>query len=149
MVITCEDTVGFSSLPEIRQKTPDTIVWGFDSFTGLPSDCGGYVITKETFDLGGKLPSVESNVRLVKGYFDQSIDEWLAAEVKGPATISLLHVDSDLYESCQILLEKLNQYIVAGTVVLFDEYFNYPNWQSHSHRSPIALRVCHRTAVAM
>ena len=91
------------------------------------------MITKETFDLGGKLPSVESNVRLVKGYFDQSIDEWLAAEVKGPATISLLHVDSDLYESCQILLEKLNQYIVAGTVVLFDEYFNYPNWQKHEY----------------
>ena len=24
----------------VRQKAPDTIVWGFDSFTGMPSDCG-------------------------------------------------------------------------------------------------------------
>jgi hypothetical protein len=117
----------------IKVKSPNTLVWGFDSFAGLPSDWAGYFITKETFDLHGYVPSVRSNVRLVKGFFDESIDKWLGAQENLDATISLLHIDSDLYESCVTILEKFKQFISQGTFILFDEYFNYPNWKKHEH----------------
>jgi hypothetical protein len=118
---------------KIKKSAPEKHVWGFDSFAGLPSDWTGYFITKETFDLHGYVPPVRSNVRLVKGFFDKSIDKWLESKSNADATISLLHVDSDIYDSCVTILEKLKQFIVPGTFILFDEYFNYPNWKKHEY----------------
>lgn len=115
----------------IEKKTPGRKVWGFDSFEGLPSDWAGYIITKETFNLQGRLPRVGSNVQLVKGYFSDSLDEWINSNTRGIDKISILHIDSDLYDSCNTILTKLNHLIVPGTFILFDEYFNYPNWQKH------------------
>ncbi|SNX29109.1 Macrocin-O-methyltransferase (TylF) [Polynucleobacter meluiroseus] len=117
----------------IKKHTPTKVIWGFDSFSGLPSDWSGYFITKETFDLQGYLPKVRKNTRLIKGFFDKSIDEWLEMNDVLESSISLLHIDSDLYESCVVILEKLKKFIVPGTFILFDEYFNYPNWKKHEY----------------
>jgi hypothetical protein len=32
-------------------------------------------------------------------------------------------------------LDALKDRIVEGTVVVFDEYFNYPGWKRHEHRA--------------
>jgi hypothetical protein len=48
---------------------------------------------------------------------------------------AFLHVDCDLYSSTKTILESLSDRIVAGTVIVFDEYFNYPNWRSHEHKA--------------
>jgi hypothetical protein len=29
----------------------------------------------------------------------------------------------------------LKNQIASGTVIVFDEYFNYPNWQQHEYRA--------------
>ena len=99
------------------------IVWGFDSFEGLPDDWGGYTITKDTFNQNGLLPRVRKNVKLVKGYFDQSLPEWVTRNHIN--AVSLLHVDSDLYESAMDIFRNLDKYIVDGTIIVFDEYFAY------------------------
>jgi hypothetical protein len=117
----------------VGKRSPSATFWGFDSFEGLPSDWSGYVITKETFNLQGKLPRVAPNVKLVKGFFDISIDDWFFRQGKPNEPISILHIDCDLYESCKVVLEKMDNYIEPGTFILFDEYFNYPNWQMHEY----------------
>lgn len=119
----------------VRTRAPSKTVWGFDSFEGLPNDWGGYVITKETFDQGGTLPPVAPNVKLVKGFFDATLPGWTKNNLSPESKISLLHVDSDLYESCQTILNELNAHICPGTFILFDEYFNYPHWQNHEFKS--------------
>ena len=43
--------------------------------------------------------------------------------------IALLHVDCDLYSSTVTILNELKDNIVPGTVIVFDEYINYPGWQ--------------------
>ena len=43
--------------------------------------------------------------------------------------MALLHVDSDLYSSAVTVLNTLNHQLVEGTVIVFDEYMNYPGWQ--------------------
>jgi len=128
------NTINFIS-KLIDKKTPGRKVWGFDSFEGLPSDWAGYIITKETFDLKGRLPRVHKNVELVKGFFDKSLEEWLKNYTQEIKKISILHIDSDLYESCNTILNKLNNYIIPGTYILFDEYFNFPNWENHEYKS--------------
>jgi hypothetical protein len=71
---------------------------------------------------------VPSNVRLHKGWFDKSLPEWLAVN-PGPA--AFIHNDSDLYSSAVTIFDLLATRMQPGTIVLFDEFFNYPGWKQH------------------
>jgi len=107
-------------------------VHGFDSFRGLPQ---GWAGTKEgggAFDQRGKLPRVPANARLHVGWFNETLPAFLAEE-KGPA--AFVHIDCDIYESTRVVFELLSTRIVPGTVIVFDEYFNYPGWQQHEFRA--------------
>lgn len=46
-----------------------------------------------------------------------------------------MHIDCDLYSSTRTILALLAPRIVAGTIILFDEYFNYPNWEQHEYKA--------------
>lgn len=35
-----------------------------------------------------------------------------------------------MYSSTQTMFKLLKNNIQAGTVIVFDEYFNYPNWEN-------------------
>ena len=98
-------------------------VYGFDSFEGLPEDWKqGH--EKGTFALEA-LPQVRPNVRLHKGWFEDTIP---AFREQHPEQIAFLHLDADLYSSTRTVFELLGDAIVAGTVIAFDEFFNYPGW---------------------
>ena len=49
--------------------------------------------------------------------------------------IALLHIDCDLYSSTDYVLSTLKPAIRSGTVIVFDEYFNYPGWKQHEHKA--------------
>jgi predicted O-methyltransferase YrrM len=106
----------------------EQVVYGFDSFEGLPEDWYPSH-AKGMFNLGGALPDLKTergNVRLIKGWFEDSVPRF-AQEVSGPA--AFLHIDCDLYSSAKTVLEALGDRIVPGTVIVFDEYLNHPGWQ--------------------
>lgn len=106
----------------------DGLIYGFDSFEGLPEDWYP-THAKGMFDLGGALPDLKlerDNVRLVKGWFSETLPRF-AEEVRGPA--AFLHIDSDLYSSAKTVIEALAERIVPGTVIAFDDYLNHPGWQ--------------------
>jgi predicted O-methyltransferase YrrM len=117
------------TINHIATLVPDLPVYGFDSFEGLP-EVWRPGFAKHTF--AQPTPDVRPNVTLVKGWFEQSLPGFLADH---PGTISLLHVDCDLYSSTRTIFEHLGSRIVAGTVIVFDEYFNYPGWRQHEHRA--------------
>lgn len=105
-------------------------IYGFDSFEGLPEDWRtGY--SKGRF--AQTLPMTAPNVRLLVGWFENSLDEFTQICPEGP--ISLIHVDCDLYSSTKTILERLADRIVPGTVLVFDEYFNYPGWEVHEFKA--------------
>lgn len=122
--------------------TNDTL-YGFDSFEGLPEDWDiSYNPKKNKHKKGyfavDKLPKVKKNVKLVKGFFDASLPEWL--ETNNPKPIKLLHVDSDLYSSAKTVLTLLNDYIVPGTIIVFDEFYawgrkKYETWAEHEYKA--------------
>lgn len=119
------------SLRQIAGMTART-VHGFDSFQGLPEDWSGNVQRRGKFSTRGKLPRVPANVRLHAGWFEDTLPEF--AEVhEGP--IAFMHVDCDLYSSTTTVLKSLGAWLVSGTVIVFDEYFNYPGWQEHEFRA--------------
>jgi len=116
----------------IARKIGDRTIHGFDSFQGLPEDWSGYNLGQRAFDAGGRMPKVPSNVRLYGGWFEDSIPPWLDAN---PGPVAFIHVDCDLYESTRTIFTHLADRIVPGTIILFDEYFNYPNWEQHEFKA--------------
>jgi len=121
------------SINYIAKKLPERKIYGFDSFKGLNEHWYGTKVKKGEFNLNGILPSVEKNVILFPGLFEKTIPVFLA-EVKGmPAEI--LHIDSDTYESCELVLRLLQKKVVKGTIIIFDEFFGYPNFKAHEFRA--------------
>jgi hypothetical protein len=113
-----------SSINHTARLTKNT-VFGFDSFQGLPEDWGGDQKKKGTFRVS-KIPRVEKNVILVKGWFNETIPPFLNQHA---GKIGFLHVDCDLYSSTKIIFDSLGSRLQAGSVIVFDDYFNYPRWE--------------------
>ncbi|MDR0529401.1 MAG: class I SAM-dependent methyltransferase [Zoogloeaceae bacterium] len=106
-------------------------VYGFDTFTGLP-EFWRNDFPEGAFDVSGEKLNFEPNCVLYKGLFDDTLPKFLQ-DVQG--TASLIHVDCDLYSSTVSVFRNLAPRIRAGTVLVFDEYFNYPGWQNHEHKA--------------
>ena len=122
--IACEFGVfGGASLSQIRnyRKPP---VFGFDSWKGLPAAWN--IASDVTYEAGhfarDKPTDFATGVQLVEGWFNETIPQWLA-ETEG--AIQMLHVDCDLYWSCKDVLFGLNDRLVEGTVIVFDELCNF------------------------
>lgn len=104
-------------------------VTGFDSFGGLPETW------RTGFDAGTFARAVPPEVPgadIVVGLFDETLPSFLEHHA---GIVSFLHLDADLYSSTDVVLRALAGRIVPGTVIVFDEFFNYPGWQDHEKRA--------------
>lgn len=105
-------------------------VYGFDAFKGLPErwrDGFG----KGTFKRGD-LPMVRANVVLIKGWFNETLPNFLKDNDR---PVSFIHIDCDLYSSTKTVFDCLSQRIHPGCVIVFDEYFNYPGWEEGEYKA--------------
>ncbi len=109
----------------IAKRINGKVIYGFDSFEGLP-DHWRVGMERGHFKLD-KLPEVDNNVKLVAGYFDASIPNFLQGNQI--SSIAFMHIDCDLYTSTKTIFNNLHPYLANGTIIVFDEYFNYPGWQ--------------------
>jgi predicted O-methyltransferase YrrM len=103
-------------------------VYGFDSFNGLPEAWSSYPVGA----FAGEPLSIPHNVRLVRGLFDDTLDDFLELL---PDPAAFVHVDCDLYRSTKTVLDKLERRLVPGTVIVFDEFHGYPGWQEHEFKA--------------
>jgi len=109
-------------------------VWGFDSFVGLPEPW----FTKSTqqgpshpagkFSLEGEELVNLPNVELIAGWFNDTIPTWLE---QNSGNICFLHIDSDLYSSALTVLTLLNDRIIPGTVIVFDEMYPWADYNQY------------------
>ena len=120
------------TLNQFARWLPDKTVFGFDGFAGLPEDWTSRM--RRGFFARDKLPRVRDNCELVVGWFDQTLPDF-KRDVITSGPIALLHVDCDLYSSTVTVLNTLKDNIVPGTVIIFDEYINYPGWQQDEFRA--------------
>ena len=110
------------SLGVIAKARMGREVHGFDSFEGLPQDYRPHV-RQGAFALD-RLPRVEG-AELVVGWFEDTLPGFLDTH---PGPVDFLHVDGDLYSSAVTVLSLVGPRLLAGSVVIFDELFNYPGW---------------------
>ena len=120
-----------ASLAQIAKFFPDRTVHGFDSFVGLPEAWGAKAAG--AFDIGAKPPQLSvSNVEFHVGWFNDTIPVF-AQKYSGP--LAFAHLDADLYSSTKTVFDALGDWFVAGTIVVFDDYFGYFGWQRHEHKA--------------
>jgi hypothetical protein len=109
-------------------------VYGFDTFQGLPTDWrsgfgrGTFYIPNNT---NIKVPR---NTMLVKGLFIDTLPIQLRSiddKYKCHTPVSFVHIDCDIYDGARDVLFLLSSRFVSGTIIVFDELFNYPNFEKH------------------
>jgi predicted O-methyltransferase YrrM len=105
-------------------------IYGFDSFAGLPEAWPGY-LPKGAFRQE-RPPVLRQNVEVVVGLFAETLPRFLAEH---PDNVAFMHVDCDLYSSTKTIFEHLGPRRTSGTVIVFDEYFNYPGWEDGEYRA--------------
>lgn len=117
------------SFLEFLKRCPDRQVYGFDSFEGLPE--AWWTRPKGTFS--SPPPRVSNpNGHLVKGWYDESVPQFFSG---WSGRIAILHIDCDLYSSTVVALKYALEHCGLGTVVIFDEFYNYPGFELHEWRA--------------
>jgi predicted O-methyltransferase YrrM len=104
-------------------------VFGFDSFQGLPEDWRTN-IPAGTFKTDG-VPEVPG-AELIVGLFEDTLPDFFASHGD---PVAFVHLDADLYSSTTTVLAHVGPRLRPGSVIVFDEYFNYPGWEQHEHRA--------------
>lgn len=105
-------------------KFTEDKVYGFDSFEGLPEKWrDGF--DKGFFNRDGVLPEVNENVILIKGWFNETLEDFIKTQKK---KISFMHLDADLYSSTKYVLDTVKDYLDTDCIIVFDELVNYPGF---------------------
>lgn len=112
------------TLNHFARLFPTKQVYGFDSFKGLPENWTSRM--QAGYFSRTNLPSVRKNCELLVGWFTDTLPKF---KQQHSEPLCLLHIDSDLYSSAKFVLSELATQIVPGTIIVFDEYINYPGWQ--------------------
>ncbi len=82
---------------------------------------------------GGKPPLLPHNVIIHTGKFSATLSRFVKKNKK--KKIALLYVDCDLYSSTITGLTTLAPLIRSGTVIVFDEFINYPSYENHEFKA--------------
>ena len=102
-------------------------IWGFDSFQGLPKttehdlDCwseGQYAADYASVSKRLKCEQ-RPHIHLVKGWFS---DSFKRPEVQSIEKIAFARVDCDLYEPAVECLDYLENRLVDGAILVFDDW---------------------------
>lgn len=114
-----------ASINHTAKKYPHRKFYGFDSFEGFPDD--GRKDWIQDFSVDGNMPTVPENVTLIKGYFSNTLDDFLA---QCDDEIAIVNVDCDIYSSTKDIFDSLLKYkkIKPGMAISFDELISYSNY---------------------
>ena len=115
-------------------KTKNLEIFGFDSFEGLEEDWNMNEYNPiGTFSLNKKKPKVKDNVKLIQGKVQDTLEEFLKTNKEKKIIFS--HLDMDTFTPTKFTLEKIKPFLTKGSILLFDQFYGYPNWQQHEYKA--------------
>jgi hypothetical protein len=112
----------------------------FDSWQGLPEP---WVLRRKNNLHGKKLEGglPKGAFASVKPVFHRDdmimVEGWFKDTLPKPdmGDLSFVHVDCDLYSSTKTVLQRCNEQIVPGTIILFDELWGYECWREGEYKA--------------
>jgi len=122
-----------TSINYFSNAQPNLTWYGFDSFEGFQEDWVGGYFGKDSFSMNGKIPKVNKNVKLIKGWFKDTLPNFLKGMSKN---IAFINMDCDTYESTKQVLDMIGpERLVPNTRILFDEYHSYIGWKFGEYKA--------------
>lgn len=113
-------------------------IYGFDSFEGLEEEWSiDEYYPVGTFTLNKKLPKVKNNVILIKGKVQDTLEKFL--DKNKNKKIIFIHLDMDTYLPTKFTLEKIKPFLIKGSILIFDQFYGYANWQNHEYKAFIEV----------
>ena len=114
----------------ISQCSQGKTLYSFDSFEGLPENWNG---DNPKGAYACKPPQVPPDgVSLVVGLFQDTLPSFLAEHRD---YVAFVHIDCDLYSSTKTVLTQLAPRFVEGTVLNFNEFWDYPGESEHEAKA--------------
>lgn len=102
-----------------QNSHPQSMFYGFDTFTGLPEDFGPY--KKGSFNNQNAPPQIsDSRAKFYQGLFQQTLPGFLGEFKNDKRKIIML--DADLYSATLYVLTKLAPLLKKDDIILFDEF---------------------------
>jgi len=100
-------------------RNPNSKLHGFDTFEGLPEPWLDNSYPAGYFSTGGKIPQIDdSRVQFFKGLFEETLPDYKLP----PHETLIVMLDADLYSATAFVLNTLQDAIVPGTYLYFDEF---------------------------
>jgi len=129
-----------------RNIGSDKIIYGFDSWQGLPEKWKTKykIFSKGHYNMNGKIPNVESNVKLISGLFEDTLPKFYDEYILEPT--AFVHIDCDLYSSTKTVLDNIGKTLITGSIVVFDEWFS----EDHEQKAFLEwLEISNKKAVCL
>jgi hypothetical protein len=107
----------------LNQANVQYVIYGFDLFTGLPRSWRSAPAGE--FDNGGQAPAIDSpNVHFVIGDVVKTFNAEFLEEFRRNEIQLVVLLDLDLYEPTVFVYTLLDEYLLNGDLVWFDEAFD-------------------------
>ncbi|MDD5691127.1 MAG: macrocin O-methyltransferase [Candidatus Omnitrophica bacterium] len=72
-----------------------------------------------------------NNVRLIRGYFEETVKGKLANEISGRDCCAIIFIDCDLMGPALIALNFIKPILQKGSVIILDDYWAYRGSRNH------------------
>ena len=116
----------------INKNTEDVIVYGFDTFTGLPEDWAesseNVLYTKNSFSVHGIPEDTEKN-KFIVGRIEDTLSNFLKEKNQ---KIRFIHLDLDLYSTSKNAFEIVFDWLEDEAIVVVDDVYALPSWEEYS-----------------
>jgi hypothetical protein len=131
----------FKSSNLIGSVFSQNTVFACDTFSGLPLawipneslfPAGTYALRVPLEDRQPPFPVLD-NVIILRGPFSETVKELVPLLAETP--VALIHINSLSYENAVDGLRPLLPLLRVGTVLAFDTFYNYPNYEKGEYRA--------------
>jgi hypothetical protein len=120
------------SINRLAGLMPQRHWYGFDSFKGLP-EAWTPGARAGAFAVQSRVPPVRKNVTLIRGFFENSLPPFVVQHKD--EQVAFMHIDCDLHSATRTVFETMGDMLMPGCIVVFDEYFNYPDWKNGEYKA--------------
>jgi hypothetical protein len=126
-------TLGYAYRMKHRYRRHDMKLWSFDSFqglsdTGVHSDNiwyeGQFACSRPEFESILKSRGIRSCEYEFEGFYSESLNEAAHRRLAGRKA-AIVYIDCDLHDSTVEVLDFIQPYLVNGSIVCFDDFYNY------------------------
>lgn len=140
-------TFGYAHRMKRRYGRHDVKLWGFDSFQGLPATEkhpdniwyeGQFACTRPEFEKILLSRGIQpSEYELIQGFYSDSLNEDAHRRLSGRKA-AVIYIDCDLYDSTIQVLNFIEPYIVNGSIICFDDFYNYKGDPAQGEQKALA-----------